>query len=42
MRISGAADLRAALRDLGGGTLVLPQEQAALVAEYGRAALLVP
>jgi nucleotide-binding universal stress UspA family protein len=41
-RITGAADLVAALRDLRGGTLVLPQELSGLVAEYGRSVLLVP
>lgn len=42
VRTAGTADLPALVRSLDGGTLVLPREQAALVAEYGGASLLVP
>lgn len=41
-KITGDEDLAAALRDLGCGTLVLPQEQAERVADFGGPVLLVP
>lgn len=41
-RVSHAADLLAALRALDGGTLVLPRDQAELVAQHTGPTLLVP
>jgi len=42
VKIPASADLPATLAGLAGGTLVLPHEQASLVAAYGRPSLLVP
>lgn len=40
--VSETADLLTTLRELDGGTLVLPRDQAALVSQCSRSALLVP
>ena len=42
VKIPASADLLTTLAGLAGGTLVLPHEQASLVAAYGRPSLLVP